>query len=172
MSDPERPAARRRAPGRPVRPPGPPRPNWTEPPPGESPADRPPPRGDRWYDTEAGPLVRPYTLAGAAGDPPVGTSTAGLDLVALVAAVAEPPTGGAGEHLLGPRHRTLLALCRAGSRSVADLATGAGLPVGAVRVLLGDLAGAGLVTVHRPAPVVRPPDGHTLREVIDGLRTL
>ncbi|KUH40302.1 MULTISPECIES: DUF742 domain-containing protein [Streptomyces] len=135
----------------------------------------PPPQGGRWYDTEAGPLVRPYALTGAPAEPPAEPSvgpTAGPDLVALVAAVTEPPSDRAGERLLGPRHRTLLALCRAGTRSVADLAAGAGLPVGAVRVLLGDLSGAGLVTLHRPAPVVRPPDEHTLREVIDGLRAL
>ncbi|MEU2183814.1 DUF742 domain-containing protein [Streptomyces thermolilacinus] len=128
----------------------------------------PPPPGSRWYDADAGPLVRPYAMTGGRTRPAAGAVR--FDLIALVAAVPEPPA--AEETLLGPEHRTLLALCRAGTQSVADLAAESDLPVGVVRVLLGDLLEAALVTVHRPVPAAELPDEEILREVIHGLRAL
>ncbi|MER7053320.1 DUF742 domain-containing protein [Streptomyces sp. NPDC000351] len=58
------------------------------------------------------------------------------------------------------------------TRSVAELAADADLPVGVVRVLLGDLVELGSVIVSRPVPPARLPDERVLREVIDGLRAL
>ncbi|CAL9605894.1 DUF742 domain-containing protein [Streptomyces sp. enrichment culture] len=127
----------------------------------------PPPPASRWYDADAGPLVRPYAMTGGRTRPATGAVR--FDLIALVASVAEPP---AEETLLGPEHRTLLALCRAETQSVADLAARSDLPVGVVRVLLGDLLEAALVTVHRPVPAAELPDEQILREVIHGLRAL
>ncbi|WP_432068748.1 DUF742 domain-containing protein [Streptomyces sp. C10-9-1] len=123
----------------------------------------------RWYDAEAGPLVRPYAMTGGRTRP--GEVGVPLDLIALVAAVY---TGaGPGEDsLLGPEHRALLSLCAAGVQSVAELAADADLPVGVVRVLVGDLLQAGRVQVSRPVPPARLPDERILREVIDGLRAL
>ncbi|WP_329193223.1 MULTISPECIES: DUF742 domain-containing protein [unclassified Streptomyces] len=122
-----------------------------------------------WYDAEAGPLVRPYAMTGGRTKP--GPHGVRFDLIALV--VVDGATAAAGdEALLGPEHRALLGLCRAQTQSVAELAADADLPVGVVRVLLGDLLEGGHVSVSRPVPPARLPDERILREVIEGLRAL
>ncbi|MFD0370221.1 DUF742 domain-containing protein [Streptomyces sp. NPDC059071] len=123
----------------------------------------------RWYDADAGPLVRPYAMTGGRTKP--GPSNVRFDLIALVVVDDDPP-GPAEECFLGPEHRALLAQCRAETQSVAELAADADLPVGVVRVLLGDLLEAGFVKVSRPVPPAQLPDERILREVIDGLRAL
>ncbi|PZT70060.1 DUF742 domain-containing protein [Streptomyces sp. SW4] len=128
--------------------------------------DRP---GSQWYDGEAGPLVRPYAMTGGRTRP--GPAGARFDLIALV--TLEPGAAGTADTtLLGPEHRALIGLCRLETQSVAELAAGADLPVGVVRVLLGDLLERGLVTVSRPVPPAQLPDERILREVIAGLRAL
>ncbi len=127
------------------------------------------PSGSRWYDSEAGPLVRPYAMTGGRTRP--GPSGARFDLIALVSLDTGAP--GAGDDTpLGPEHRSLVELCRTETQSVAELAAGADLPVGVVRVLLGDLLELGRVTVSRPVPPAQLPDERILREVIEGLRAL
>lgn len=125
--------------------------------------------GSRWYDADAGPLVRPYALTGGRTQP--GPSAVRFDLIALVDAVAGS-FDRAGESLFDPEHLALLGLCRTETQSVAELAAEADLPVGVVRVLLGDLLEAGHITVSRPVPPAQLPDERVLREVIDGLRAL
>jgi hypothetical protein len=66
----------------------------------------------------------------------------------------------------------ILALCRGEPLSVAELAADSDLPVGVVRVLLGDLLTRGNVRVLGPVPPAQLPDEHILREVINGLRAL
>ncbi|MFI1755379.1 DUF742 domain-containing protein [Streptomyces sp. NPDC020571] len=125
-------------------------------------------RGSQWYDKEAGPLVRPYAMTGGRTRP--GPSGVRFDLIALVTrAVGAPDVD---TTVLGPEHRTLIGLCRTETQSVAELAADADLPVGVVRVLLGDLVELGCVTVSRPVPPAQLPDERILREVIDGLRAL
>lgn len=126
------------------------------------------PAGGRWYDHEAGPLVRPYAVTGGRTRP--GHGGPRFDLIALVS--LDPGAPGADDSLLGPEHHALLELCRTETQSVAELAAGADLPVGVVRVLLGDLVDASRVTVSRPVPPARLPDERILREVIEGLRAL
>ncbi|WP_282694626.1 DUF742 domain-containing protein [Streptomyces sp. CC208A] len=128
----------------------------------------PPAPDSRWYDADAGPLVRPYAMTGGRTRP--GPSNVRFDLIALV--VDDDPPGPAEEAVLGPEHRALLSLCRAETQSVAELAADADLPVGVVRVLLGDLLESGFVRVSRPVPPAQLPDERILREVIDGLRAL
>ncbi|MFD7136087.1 DUF742 domain-containing protein [Streptomyces sp. NPDC059894] len=124
--------------------------------------------GSQWYDMDAGPLVRPYAVTG--GRTRSGPTGVRFDLIALVTLdQGAPGADGAG---LGPEHRALIALCRTETQSVAELAAGCDLPVGVVRVLLGDLLDVGCVTVSRPVPPARLPDERILREVIDGLRAL
>ncbi|MFJ8666570.1 DUF742 domain-containing protein [Streptomyces sp. NPDC093600] len=125
--------------------------------------------GGQWYDAAAGPLVRPYAMTGGRTRP--GPSSVRFDLIALVAVDGNPPDRSE-ESLLGPEHRALLSLCRAETQSVAELAADADLPVGVVRVLLGDLLEAGFVKVNRPVPPAHLPDERILREVINGLRAL
>ncbi|TXS35635.1 DUF742 domain-containing protein [Streptomyces sp. OR43] len=125
--------------------------------------------GSQWYDADAGPLVRPYAMTGGRTEP--GPGGARFDLIALVT-LDDTVTGSSEDVLLGPEHRTLLALCRTETQSVAELSADADLPVGVVRVLLGDLLESGYVTVSRPVPPAQLPDERILREVINGLRAL
>ncbi|AZQ33102.1 DUF742 domain-containing protein [Streptomyces cyaneochromogenes] len=125
-------------------------------------------QGSQWYDSEAGPLVRPYAMTGGRTRP--GPTGVRFDLIALVTLDAAAPR--TDDTALGPEHRTLIELCRTETQSVAELAAGADLPVGVVRVLLGDLLDLGCVTVSRPVPPAQLPDERILREVIEGLRVL
>ncbi|MBK3624856.1 DUF742 domain-containing protein [Streptomyces sp. MBT49] len=129
-----------------------------------------PPRepGSHWYDNEAGPLVRPYAMTGGRTKP--GPTGVRFDLIALV--TLEPGAPGTDGAALGPEHRALIGLCRKETQSVAELSAGADLPVGVVRVLLGDLLELGRVRVSRPVPPAQLPDERILREVIEGLRAL
>jgi hypothetical protein len=131
---------------------------------------------DRWFDDAAGPVVRPYavTRGRTRGNP----EAARLDLIALV--IARTARAGDGtadgvepvDHTLAPEHVDIVRLCRRGPQSVAELATELDVPVGVVRVLVGDLLDAGLVRVSRPVPPAELPDESILREVINGLRAL
>ncbi|TPQ16726.1 DUF742 domain-containing protein [Streptomyces sporangiiformans] len=125
--------------------------------------------GSQWYDHEAGPLVRPYAMTGGRTKP--GPTGVRFDLIALVSLDAGAPDVG-DDSSLGPEHLALTELCRVETQSVAELAAGADLPVGVVRVLLGDLLELGCVTVSRPVPPAQLPDERILREVIEGLRAL
>lgn len=123
----------------------------------------------RWYDDAAGPVVRPYAMTRGR------TSHAAedrLDLIALVVADERPDESGAMDHALAPEHLTILERALTGPTSVADLAAELDLPVGVVRVLIGDLLDAQLVRVARPVPLAELPDASILREVITGLRAL
>ncbi|MET8285360.1 DUF742 domain-containing protein [Streptomyces sp. NPDC048448] len=125
--------------------------------------------GSQWYDNEAGPLVRPYAMTG--GRTQSGPTGVRFDLIALVT-LDTTASGADDESLLGPEHRHLIDLCRVETQSVAELAADTDLPVGVVRVLLGDLLERGRVTVSRPVPPAQLPDERILHEVIEGLRAL
>lgn len=121
-----------------------------------------------WFDDEAGPVVRPYAMTrGRTGD----GATAQLDLIALV--ITESRAEGLiPDQSLAPEHLDILAMCVDQPLSVAELATELDLPVGVVRVFIGDLIDARLVRVSRPVPPAELPDERILREVIEGLRAL
>jgi len=119
---------------------------------------------DRWLDEEAGAVVRPYALTRGRTRPTGGR----LDLIALITAVSDVQGS---EFGLGPEHRALLRICRRPT-SVADLAADLDLPVGVIRILLGDLRERGLINVHNPIPAACLPDRRILQEVVDGLRRL
>ena len=55
---------------------------------------------------------------------------------------------------------------------MAELAADLDLPIGVVRVLVGDLLVAAHVYIHKPVPPAELPDESILRDVIDGLRAL
>ncbi|MFI9100924.1 DUF742 domain-containing protein [Streptomyces fildesensis] len=122
------------------------------------------PDSSLWYDDEAGPVVRPYALTRGR------TRPAGkwfFDLVARVHAVRPAP----GPLPHGPEQRLLLDHCRE-PVTVADLSSATDLPLGVVRVLLGDLCSAGLVRATRPVPPAQLPTEDILREVLHGLHAL
>jgi uncharacterized protein DUF742 len=122
------------------------------------------PAEDRWLDEEAGAVVRPYALTRGRTRPAGGR----LDLIALITSVREAQGT---EWGLGPEHRALLRICQRPT-SVADLAADLDLPVGVIRILLGDLRERALINVHNPIPAARLPDRRILQEVVDGLRRL
>jgi Protein of unknown function (DUF742) len=119
--------------------------------------------GEIWLDREAGPVVRPYALTRGRTRPP-GQELGLIDLVAVAG------DAGAAIRELGPEQRRLLSLCRTPA-AVADLASETDLPLGVVRVLLGDLRERGLVRVVRAAGRTTPEES-VLRSVLDGLRAL
>jgi Protein of unknown function (DUF742) len=119
---------------------------------------------DHWLDEEAGPVVRPYALT-RGRTRPVGET---LDLIAIITAIrgVQPDPSS-----LGPEHRSVLRMCRL-PISVADIASELDLPLGVVRILLGDLSEMSLISIHHPIPPARLPDADILKEVVDGLRRL
>jgi Protein of unknown function (DUF742) len=117
-----------------------------------------------WLDDDAGPVVRPYTVTGGRARPATGA----LDLLAYVEALYAPDADLVG---LQPEHRAILSLTRR-AQSVAEIAGQLDLPVGVVRVLVGDLLQANLVSTFDADNSLNPPDEHTLQAVIDGLRAL
>ncbi|MFF5210331.1 DUF742 domain-containing protein [Streptosporangium sp. NPDC000396] len=116
---------------------------------------------ERWLDQDAGPIVRPYTLTRGRTRAP----GAQFDLVATVV-VANPPRAD-----LPPEHTLIVNACRT-PVSVAELASETGLPIGVLRVLLGDLRDSGLITIRLPVPTVSLPRESLLRDVLAGLKAL
>ncbi len=115
---------------------------------------------DRSVETSA--LVRPYFWTG-------GRTAAQVDLAieALISATGRPPAPPG-----RPEHRTILGLCST-PRSVAELAALLKMPLGVARVLLGDLAATGSVSVHRTAGSAEAtPDVVLMQRVLTGLRRL
>jgi hypothetical protein len=71
-----------------------------------------------------------------------------------------------------PEHGTILTLCAA-PRSVAELAALVSIPLGVARVVLGDMAEAGSVVVHRTvSPADAFPDIVLMQRVLSGLQRL
>ncbi|MER5636847.1 DUF742 domain-containing protein [Kitasatospora sp. NPDC002227] len=123
----------------------------------------PPAEPARWFDDDAGPLVRPYAVTKGRTRP-----AEEFDLIALVVS----DLADSGEPGVGPEQGAILDLCRGNALSVAEIAAETDLPLGVVRVLLGDLLAAEHIRVSRPVPPAQLPDEHILREVINGLRAL
>lgn len=123
----------------------------------------------RWFDDDAGPVVRPYAMTRGRTTSP---GQHRLDLIAVV--ITEDRASGIHEadQTLSPEHVDIVELCRDTPQSVAELAAELDLPVGVVRVLIGDLVEDELVHVTRPVPPAELPDESILRDVISGLRAL
>jgi hypothetical protein len=123
-----------------------------------------------WFDDDAGPVVRPYAMTRGR------TSSTGqhrLDLIALVLTEPDVDDGALEEEqTLSPEHLHIVETCRRTPQSVAELSADLKLPIGVVRVLIGDLVEADLVHVTRPVPPAQLPDESILRDVINGLRAL
>lgn len=111
---------------------------------------------------ETGGLVRPYFWTRGRT-----ASRCELSLETLVSATDQPidPTA-------PPEHRTVLTLC-AVPRSVAELAALISIPLGVARVVLGDMAEAGSVVVHRTVGSAEAfPDIVLMQRVLNGLQRL
>lgn len=122
---------------------------------------------DRWMDWDAGPVARPYMVTGGRTRPAGPAAERHFDLIDMVARSGKE----ADTFSFSPERTQILDLCRH-PITVADLASAIGLPLGVVRVLLGDLFNEGLIDVKRMAVRGRLTDQHLLRQVLDGLNAL
>jgi len=119
--------------------------------------------GHDWLDSEAGPIVRAFTVTGGRAHPPVGA----FDLMAFVVRNSGHERG----LFLQPEHQAILD--RADRPvSVAELASFVDLAVGVVRVLLGDLLQQGLISMYEPPSGAHRPGEDVLKAVVNGLRSL
>jgi hypothetical protein len=115
---------------------------------------------ERWYDEDAGPLVRLYARTG-------GRTVAHRDdfeLSTMICAT-EYQTG------LSPEQSTILRLSRE-PIAMTEIAVHLGMPIGAVRVLLGELRDAGLIVVPQVQPTGAGPSRPVLERLLSGLRAL
>ncbi|WP_240796510.1 DUF742 domain-containing protein [Streptomyces sp. RFCAC02] len=132
---------------------------WT--PPGRQPsAGRRPPEPEPQQ-----PLVRPYAMTGGRTRPRYQ-----LAIEALVSTTADPV------QLQGqlPEHQRICQLCYE-VKSVAEVSALLSIPLGVARILVADLAEAGLVAIHQPGHGSDPggqPDVTLLERVLSGLRKL
>jgi len=108
--------------------------------------------------------VRPYTWTR-------GRTKSGFEL-AIETLVSTSRRGRDQLGTLQVEHRAVAELCGE-TRSVAEVAALLSLPLGVARVLLGDMAGLGLVTVHQTASSAgNAPDLALMERVLSGLRRL
>jgi hypothetical protein len=118
-----------------------------------------------WLDAQAGPVVRSYVLT-------QGRTRHTGEAFDLVSTVSTTNTLVADFGALGPEHVSVLQLAQRPT-TVVDIASDVNLPLGVVRILLGDLRELGLIAIRAPVPMqARKVDKHTLREVLHGLRGL
>ena len=113
----------------------------------------------------AASAVRPYTWTRGR------TKSTGFDL-AIETLVSTSARGRTQVATLQVEHRAVAELCEQ-TRSVAEIAALLSVPLGVARVLLGDMAGLGLVTVHQTASSAgSAPDLALMERVLSGLRRL
>ncbi|MFJ2115591.1 DUF742 domain-containing protein [Streptomyces sp. NPDC087850] len=110
------------------------------------------------------PLVRPYAMTGGRTRPRYQ-----LAIEALVSTTADP------SQLQGqlPEHQRICRLCFE-IKSVAEISALLTIPLGVARILVADLAEAGLVAIHQPGgeEAGGTPDVTLLERVLSGLRKL
>ncbi|GGQ09915.1 MULTISPECIES: DUF742 domain-containing protein [Streptomyces] len=127
---------------------------------------QPPPRAARQPAPKAhNPLVRPYAMTGGRTRPRYQ-----LAIEALVSTTADPA------RLQGqlPEHQRICRLCQE-IKSVAEISALLSIPLGVARILVADLAEAGLVAIHQPGgdeSAGGQPDVTLLERVLSGLRKL
>ncbi|MFJ4596793.1 DUF742 domain-containing protein [Kitasatospora sp. NPDC088861] len=116
-------------------------------------------------EPDSGPLIRPFAMTGGRTRPRYE-----LALEALVSADVDPQRLAT----LLPEHQRICTLCRE-VKSVAEVSALLSLPLGVARILVADLAEAGLVAIHQPASggeSGNQPDVTLLERVLSGLRKL
>ena len=107
--------------------------------------------------------VRPYAMTGGRTRP----THDDLEIETLVSTA----TSGEQTPKLTVEQRAIAALCH-DILSIAEVSAHLHLPLGVVRVLIGDMADEHLVMVHRPAHAGDRPDLALLERVLDGLYTI
>jgi predicted Rossmann fold nucleotide-binding protein DprA/Smf involved in DNA uptake len=118
---------------------------------------------ERWYDEEAGPLVRLYARTG-------GRTVARRDDFELSTMICCAPDA-AHRPGLSSEQSTILRLSRE-PVSTTEIAAHLGMPIGPVRVLLGELRDAGLIVAPQVRPADADPSRPVLERLLSGLRAL
>jgi hypothetical protein len=116
------------------------------------------------FQADPGPFLRPYAMTEGRTEP----NRLDLAIEDLVGAVG--PAGGL-PWWLSLEHRSIALACRE-MQSVAELAARVDLPLGVTRVLVGDLAEQGMVTIHRSPAHSGGPNVALLEQVLQGLQKL
>lgn len=109
-------------------------------------------------------LVRPYVVTGGRTKPTGEV----IELDSTIRATDLPPED---DGRSSPETHRIVAICRRPT-ALAEVAARAALPVGVVRVLVGDLLIAGVLDVQRGAPVDAPTDPRLLKKLLHGIRAL
>jgi hypothetical protein len=119
---------------------------------------------DQVGGTVGAAAVRPYAWTR-------GRTKSGTDL-AIETLVSTSQRGRDQMGLLQVEHRAVAELCEQ-TRSVAEVAALISQPLGVARVVLGDMASLGIVTVHQTASSAgNVPDLALMERVLSGLRRL
>ncbi|AEW96733.1 MULTISPECIES: DUF742 domain-containing protein [Streptomycetaceae] len=110
------------------------------------------------------PLVRPYAMTGGRTRPRYQ-----LAIEALVSTTADPMH----YQTMLPEHQRICHLCME-IKSVAEISALLAIPLGVARILVADLAEAGMVAIHQPGggEAGGQPDVTLLERVLSGLRKL
>ena len=117
-------------------------------------------------DDQPGPgrrRVRPYAMVGGRTRP----THDDLEIETLVSTIST----GEQTPKLTVEQRAIAALCH-DILSIAEVSAHLHLPLGVIRVLVGDMADEHLVMVHRPIHAGDRPDLAMLKRVLDGLQTI
>jgi hypothetical protein len=109
-------------------------------------------------------VVRPYVLTAGR------TRSTGIE-IELDSTLRATDRAPRNDRPAAPETRRIVQLCTQ-PMPLAEVAARASLPVGVVRVLVGDLVDAGSITVHDAAPDDAAGDPRLLRKLLDGIRAL
>jgi hypothetical protein len=111
-------------------------------------------------------FVRPYTVTSGR------TRSRGDDLLPLETLVVSSPSSRVRAGALAPVPRQVVDLC-ATAHSIAEISAILDLPLGSVRVVVGDMAVDEFVEIHRPqSSDFDGPDIQLLERVLNGLESL
>jgi hypothetical protein len=115
-------------------------------------------------DGGLGARIRPYAMTGG--------RTRGTTDLPMEALVRVTPQGVSAESRLETERKKIVALCGT-PISVAEISAHLHVPIGVVRVLVGDMSDEGLLDTLRPrATHDDRPDIKLLERVLDGLQAL
>ncbi len=111
-------------------------------------------------------LIPPYAITGGRARPVLASEE--LEIESLVSTTS---LGETAAPTLTQEQQSVVLLCR-DILSIAEVSAHLDVPLGGARVLVGDMAAEGLVTLHRPTSTGIRPDLALLERVLYGLRTM
>jgi Protein of unknown function (DUF742) len=124
--------------------------------------------GGEQHQVRSRRFVRPYALTLGRTRPAELRGAHELEIETLVSTTA---VGEAALGTLALERRSITLLCR-DILSIAEVAAKLDVPLGVARVLVGDMAEAGYVAIHRPMSPSDRPDLALLERVLYGLREI